>query len=307
MSHFFYARIGPKIDRASTACWRRPGSLDCLVRVGRMFGVCITPEAFIKYMDIFCEQRSTGEARLRFDLGDGEAGIVGTVRGPFSAYSSTLPSSYAIRQGRCVVVDPCYWTPALPFHYEVEVKADGSEFQFQWGIRWCVPHRGDIRLGGKRFVFRAIEFDVMASGDVELSLRRLRELKTGLIVPAPNDALCQLATKHGILLFAVGDMTDESLCHLNGYAGVHFATGCRHGTDLLTVSPAGDSRGHIELLDANQVEESDGGGVRHGRPQFISRRTTARGIDDLRDACDALQRDMARFGQFAGYLITTDS
>ena len=270
-------------------------------------GVVIATYAIGEAMDIFCEQRSTGEARLRFDVGNPESDVAGTVRGPFSAFSSTLPSTHSIRQGRCVVVDPCYWTPTLPFHYEVEVAADGKEYQFQWGIRWCVPHRDDLRLGGKRFVFRAIEFDVMGSGDVEASLGLLRELKTGLIVHSPSDELCQLATERGVILFAAGEATDSSLGHLNRHAGVHFASGFRRGTDLLAVSRPSESHGHIELLDEDELKQSVGGGDRHGRPQFISRPASASGINDLRDACDALQRDMARFGQFAGYLITSDS
>src|SRR5262245_38749174 len=60
------------------------------------------------------------------------AEISGSLRGPSSAYARTLASDFRVVPygilpatgafGEIVVVDPCYWTPALPFFYELNLN-----------------------------------------------------------------------------------------------------------------------------------------------------------------------------------------
>src|SRR5687767_11537466 len=47
-----------------------------------------------------------------------------SILGPKCAYARTLPSEYSNIEGQSeiVVQEPCYWTPELPFLYELTVK-----------------------------------------------------------------------------------------------------------------------------------------------------------------------------------------
>jgi hypothetical protein len=49
--------------------------------------------------------------------------IEGLITGPYCAYARTLPATYPIRSGQVSIVDPCYWTPELPFLYQIEATA----------------------------------------------------------------------------------------------------------------------------------------------------------------------------------------
>ena len=157
-------------------------------------------------MHIECSAQTAGSVVVSF--GANASAVEGSIRGPFSKYARTLPSTTAIRLGRCKIVDPCYWTPSTPFLYEVTVSGDtGSECktQFMWGIRRCLPHRNDLILNGKRFVFRAIK---PASMDIDLT--ELRELSSGLVLSHTDEKLCELASESGVMIFFDGEWVGET-------------------------------------------------------------------------------------------------
>ena len=224
--------------------------------------------------------------------------VQGTVRGPFCKYSRTLPSTYPITDNLARVVDPCYWTPRLPFRYEITASfTDGEgntqEHQFLWGLRRCEPHKDKLRLDGKGFVVRGVQ----ATDNIDLEL--LRELSAALVVTRADDPLCQQASEMGILVIdQAGKQQGDSPIQA-WPAAVHFSAGPRADVpaDVLTISS--DSDGNVLLCN-----EADVPGPPTARPIFVERRVESHDVADMRKACDTLQKDMAQIGQFAGYIIS---
>ena len=255
-------------------------------------------------MDVFCDERTAGHARVRF-LVDTGTEITGTIRGPFCKYARTLPSTFPIRDGQAIVVDPCYWTPRLPFRYEVTVSTTTTDQvthdQFLWGIRHCIPHRNHIFLDGKRYVLRAIE----PPADQQVDLAKFRELASGLVVQTPSENLCEAASEYGVMIVAMAAVAPDACRSANRHAAVHF---CRRNTnvdrcDIVSLADTEGARGTVvsmkecDLSNAHQNLDF---------PVFVRRQASRASIEDLRRSCDALQRDVATHGQFAGYIITVD-
>ena len=250
-------------------------------------------------MNIFCEERIAGRAQIRITAPSASA-INGTIRGPFCRYATTLPSTFPVRDGKCVIVDPCYWTPNLPFQYVVEVDVADEQgglkpVKLDWGIRWCLPHRSDLRLNGKRFVFRAI---TMPEADVDLPA--LRELHCGLIVQEPSVEFVTAASEQGVMLFDRAAVSPAENASRNGYAALHFVGPGTEGARCDTLSVGAEDSHAIRMVDFQQLGKEP---VGEDRPTFICRAYDGGGLAEMRKACDELQRDAAAFGQFAGYLI----
>ena len=255
-------------------------------------------------MDIYCDQRSASHARIRFHSADTDDGIRGTIRGPFCKYARTLPTSFPIRDGQAIVVDPCYWTPRMPFRYEVTVSVASTsgknDRQFLWGLRCCVPHKNNLYLDQKRYVVRAIS---APEKDVDLSY--LRELSCGLVVDTPTDDLCDAASEVGVMIIQTATLSSGSLRAASQHAAIHFALGeseCDFNwTNVLPLSRILDDENSIIRMVDEQTATS---GMHADRPIMVRRESLATQVSDLRRACDELQRDLAPYGQFVGYLVT---
>lgn len=249
-------------------------------------------------MDIYSLSRTVTQANIKFV--DGRAGVVrGSVRGPFCRFSRTLPTTHQITDGDAVIVDPCYWTPSMPFRYEITLQVDGVDGitrdpTFLWGMRWCVPHKQDLRLNGKRFVVRAIQ-----PKHLEFDLSLLRELSCALMIDSPSDELCESASDLGVVIIDSSTESANLVREMNRHASVHFAcTTTSTRSDVLSASYDAHSNSHIIVAtEGNEMESGD-------RPTFVQRQIASGDITDMRRACDSLQRDLAKFGQFAGYVIT---
>ena len=77
--------------------------------------------------------------------------------GPTCAYARTLASTFRGRvlDGESVqflVTEPCYWSPAMPFLYELRNGGDGQTHAL--GLRQLIAHGRNLRLGGERIVLR---------------------------------------------------------------------------------------------------------------------------------------------------------
>ena len=261
-------------------------------------------------MDIFCESRSVSLAELRVDDDSGSQ-IHGEIRGPFCRYARTLPASYPIRNGRAKVIDPCYWTPSLPYRYELKLHVDRLDggtvmHQFLWGLRWCVPHKADVWLNGKRYVLRAISLASEDAGEVDLL--QLRQLACSLMLKSPTNEICEEASDLGVMLFATSDSSTADIRQWGKYPAVHFAFAKPNPkTDLVlcaatTVEPSGSQ---IQVLDETALTALNSTDT--CRPRFVHRIVEPSSLSDMRKSCDWLQRDVASMGQFAGYLISANA
>jgi hypothetical protein len=113
--------------------------------------------------------RVTVYARLREPPADGRYALRGTIRGPHCLYSTTLQTTADFKDAgpgetllaKALVVDPCYWTPELPFLYDVEVELlrEGkvtARARREFGMRDLAVRGRFLYLNGKRFVPRGV-------------------------------------------------------------------------------------------------------------------------------------------------------
>lgn len=288
-------------------------------------------------LDIFYGAMSPQVARVfaRLKRAEGEAGadwtLSGHVRGPQCDYTRTLPATIPFRDlgpgatmlAQAVVPDPCYWSPSLPHLYQlhVELRHEGrtiDTFERLWGIRPLGPHGRDFLLAGKRWVMRGVRRDQVAIED----LPRWRETGAVLVQENPTEELCAQASKVGVFILA---LVEQEAAERNAYlrrlarfpsvAGavlegpVDFESLRALTPNLLYGErvPAGsslaaDSPAAFVYCEWDGAKLDDHPAI--GKPIVFARRVSATGeLSDARAACDGLQRDLAPFGDFAGYVV----
>jgi hypothetical protein len=256
-------------------------------------------------MEIYCSSRSANSATVHFFVPDASE-IQGTLRGPFCKYSHTLPSTLPIRDGKAIVVDPCYWSPRLPFRYEIKLTyltdTGKHEFQAMWGIRWCVPHRGNLLLDGKGYVLRAVEWRD------EFTLESYREHACALLTQQRlSPEAYELASELGVVVVDTDTTTfdgEQSTQAIALKPAVHALHRSGTKTDALSLSGE-DTNLAVRILDevALRAREASDGSL----SILAQRKRDATSLSDMRRECDKLQSDLASVGQFSGYLITTKS
>lgn len=255
-------------------------------------------------MKIQCVDRCEGQATIRFTLEHGVAtqSINGIVRGPFCQRSRTLPSNHRVESGRAVVVDPCFWTPKLPFLYEVQLQHEtpsGIEsVEFQFGIRWCVTDDSNIRLDGKCHVVRA----VAPKGPIDLDA--VQASSASLLLHRYDAALCKAASEQGVMVVCLDLLSDVQAEEAQQYPALQFARETPAlSTDILPLAVA-PTRHKVCLTEESAVLQ--GNDYAAEPPRFLLRRGVDLSVSEMRRECDQLQRDYAKFGQFAGYLIDSE-
>lgn len=251
-------------------------------------------------MRIHCTDRCEGQATVHFSLGDAmlSQSITGKLRGPFCEHSRTLPSNFVVEHGRAVVVDPCFWTPKLPFLYEAQLRHDSAAgsvmVDFQFGLRWCITERNGLRLNGKPYVVRA----VTASSDPDLAA--FRAASASLVMPQYSEQTCLAASKLGVLVICIDPLADDQSAAIQRFPAVHFAR-AELSPDIIPLVEDSPRKHHVCLTEESTLNETTD--YAREAPRFIVRRIGNGSISELRKECDWLQRDTASIGQFAGYLI----
>lgn len=235
-----------------------------------------------------------------------------------------------------VVPDPCFWTPELPFQYRAELEVVDHGMIISHHTAVVGIHRRGVRdrelfFDAKRFVLRG-SFRHYAEGVPEnVELDFARQTVTAAIVAWPSDALCQLASRKGMLL--VADMR-AALAHvtrrhavervraLAQWPAVIMAIFDDESLPLIELSrsvrnllisqyiPLGDfstavrNQAQVVFAEVGQPEEFAARFKNHDRPVLAVRRLNEPAtMEAARAACDALQRDLAPHGDFAGYVV----
>jgi hypothetical protein len=257
--------------------------------------------------------------------------IVGRVRGPECRYAHTLPTNHSFTDlgagttllARAFVPDPCFWSPDLPALYRVSLEvrrrtANGGEeivhrAERELGLRWLGTRGGSFYLEGKRWVLRGVS----ARCVFETPLSEWRSAGAAMLVNRPSDELCREAGREGVLLvpYTVPDQTE--LRRLSQWASVGIAGGVAIAPDSLRSSPnlilaGGDLTGDVEsgssshtrFVNADRLVTDSRLAREHAAPVIaVRRREGIRSLDEARAEVDFLQRDLAPFGDFAGYVI----
>lgn len=268
-------------------------------------------------------------ARLERSQLDEVGQLSGTLSGPSCQYAATLPATFSfVDRGpgesvlaEAAVPEPCFWTPQMPHLYQADVQLRLGEkvlFQVQrtFGIRPLGIGGQSLRYHGKAWVLRGVRAEELSSID----LREWHDAETAMLVRNPDDALCEMASRLGVLIVAdLASADPGELRRLSRWPAVGVVAMPDSGAiDLAQlgrnvvpaqriaadepVLPASWARAAIcELGEADRVPE----GVADCAIPLIAFRPAGKlkDVAEGRAACDRLQRDLARYGQFAGYIV----
>jgi hypothetical protein len=290
-------------------------------------------------VNVTCRSVTEHEARLMVWLAEiaarPVAEISGTLTGPHSAYARTLTTDFRMELfappknsaacGEFVVVDPCYWTPSLPFLYELALDvrfADGETMTLRRdvGLRRWQASGPNFRLERVRTVLRG----AAASANDVAVLHVARDHEAALLVATPGDEFCRAASRMGVGLMADVRRADAAreLHRLSQHASVLVAlcdgdpeapSGSSLSRPLLAVAIAASAKEDVAdaaaWADMVAVELSPSErppawlasynqpavAIRHGEASADLRRA--------RTACDRLQAELAPEFNLAGYFV----
>jgi hypothetical protein len=288
---------------------------------------------------VTCRSVTEHEARLMVWLAEIDARpvaeISGKLTGPHSAYARTLTTDFLLESfaptknmaacGEFVVVDPCYWTPSLPFLYELTVDvhfASGETITLRRdvGLRRWQASGPNFRLERVRTVLRG----ATASAHDPAILEVARDHEAAILVTTPGDEFCRAASRMGVGLVADVRRTDATreLHRLSQHVCVLVAL-----CDGAPEAPGGSSLSRPLLAVAISASSKEGGAdaaawadmvavelspgerppvwlatynqpvvaIRHGETSADLRRA--------RTACDRLQAELAPEFNLAGYFV----
>lgn len=320
-------------------------------------------------LHVFFGEATDTLARVYVELTGPDASqcqITGVVVGPRCEYAKTLPARLPLRsrpdgdspRAEAVIPDPCFWTPRMPFLYDVQidVRCSGQTLYTErrpLGIRRLGVRGRDLFLDGRRIVLRAIsdrcltEFAETVEAPTNV-VAACHDSEAALLQTVPRDALCDAASRLGALLLVdcrggvaeidcrsgvletdgpedaesgalAGEGVARKLNRVSRWpsAAIAVLTGVQNVARadiprnlLLAQRVAGDEAAtvapwvHLVLLEANDAAAIAERAADFDLPILAYRPlATARSIHAARAACDQLQRDLAPYGDFAGYIV----
>ncbi|HEX5105262.1 MAG TPA: hypothetical protein VFV87_15690 [Pirellulaceae bacterium] len=256
--------------------------------------------------------------------------LSGQVRGPRCKLAQTLPTTSPLVDlgpgptllARALVPDPVFWSPDLPAIYDVTVNLlRGTEIlataQRQIGLRSLGVRDRDLLLNGKRWVLRGVSADSTTS-------RNVTDWHDAAAVYVHDDSpvALRVASESGVLAMSVvlGEHLNWRIRLLANYPAVAICVPDRLPADFrkaqavpnlilaqrlsrdatLTRQPWAD----VVLVTADDTDLVRQAVASIDAPIIAARyRRPPADIATARAACDALQRDLAPLGQFAGYVV----
>ena len=294
-------------------------------------------DALLADLEVFFGTATEAEVSVYAQLPDGvlsdDLKLAGCVAGPSSNYAHTLQASVALhdlgpgatRLAEARVPDPCFWSPETPYVYEVTVEVRRGEevlatAQQSLAIRRLGVDGRSLFLDAKRWVPRAARGSLASLEQVEI----YRSAALGFIVDNPTDKLCEHATRDGILLAAC--TSDEpasvvdALKRLSRFGAVGLvmvenppedAEAMRRAARNVILCERRCDAGETPVAswaDAVVYEVQDmkrAAAFAHDCPQPVIAWRSVDASEPLnaRAECDALQRDLAPHGDFAGYFV----
>lgn len=250
--------------------------------------------------------------------------------GPTCEYARTLASTFrgrALDNGsvQFLVTEPCYWSPAMPFLYEVRrIGGDGQTHSL--GLRQLIAHGRNLRLGGERVVLRGT---TCGSLDEE-AVRRAHATESAVFVISDEGDLAA-ASRLGTFVLAQPDESAGDLATLVAQLSWHPAAAALvldheqlHAAARSPLPRCGILLGQLfdarAWGDANDIAPNAnfvGVMLEEGErpPEWMS--TCGRPVVAIRDgaayadfhqaraACDRLQAELAPAFDLAGYFVRT--
>lgn len=284
--------------------------------------------------------RAVVHVRLAGDHEFAGLSLSGTVRGPRCRRGHTLPATYRLVEAfnrpqvggvdkrlhaEALLTDPVFWSPDWPALYDLTVElCQGMQvidrLQQAMGLRPLTVGDQNLTYAGKTWVLRGVRRD----HDLNHVIDACSGAAAALMAPAQrlDEGLLKEASEQGVLVIA--QLSDRAtaaaeLRRLSRFAAVAIAT-LPPESEPFFGDVAGDivlahvmGQGHLEMpasdvrLVLSQVGEPESfarWAKALSRPVIACRPlATTVSIAEARRECDRLQRDLAPYGQFAGYIV----
>jgi hypothetical protein len=259
-----------------------------------------------------------------------DAKLHGTISGPSCLYAQTLPASFRFVDrslgdmllAEAILPDPCFWTPGLPYLYQVDIQLRQgtnvlAEVSRHFGIRPLGTRGKNLVYAGKRWVLRGSAW--WASPPT--SLQEWHDAELAMIIAPPEENMAVETSKVGVFVVMVATQyhhlppTKPQWFSRNVSIGI-VIDGYRHdivGPNLLQAQSFG-VEGPIEPEHWADIAwcEVDDPAIFAARAKDCQIPIVAfRTVDcvrfnpaEMRQKCDQLQADLAPYGDFAGYVCS---
>ncbi|HEY2893960.1 MAG TPA: hypothetical protein VGJ16_07100, partial [Pirellulales bacterium] len=169
---------------------------------------------FADGLELFFGDASDAHARVyaQFQTSEREGlTLAGRLRGPTCAYAHTLQTTLQFADrgpgpsllAESYVLEPSFWTPDLPHLYraELELRRAGeviARIERPFGMRPLGAIGRKLMFDSRRWVLRGLL--AYEAGSTDLQTWRASSL--AMVVHNPSDALCDEASRLGVLLVA---------------------------------------------------------------------------------------------------------
>jgi hypothetical protein len=278
--------------------------------------------------------REATESSVRVTLAaNGDADLSGEweLYGPRYEYGRTLASTFrgrATEAGRVefLVTEPCYWSPAMPFLYELRrtgAWADGETHCF--GLRQLIAHGRNLRLGGERIVLRGAAYQGLDADTAS----RAHAAECAVALSATDEFEFSAASRLGAFVLLDATLFDGDLATLlervSWQPGVAVVTLSRERLELARELP-GRAAGILPAQQFDSLNWGDANSIASGvavivamladgerppawmaacgRPVVAIRLGTAYAdFEEARAACNRLQAALAPEFDLAGYFV----
>jgi hypothetical protein len=281
-------------------------------------------------LQLIVTERNEHQARVRLvpNEGSGVAQVSGVIRGPYCEFTKTLTADFAFRPTaindavEALVMEPCYWTPQLPFWYDLRLKMklqDGTESEenLTAGIKRFYCEGRNLRLESKRIVLRGCKVDSPTEND----WRAARKFETVLVVTDSAEDVCQTARRLGVPLIVdmrSNQLTADRMIELDWYPAVflvlvnadQLAEIGSHSPRQIFVAvalsaddPQPSGNCDAIVVELKQGERPPAWVATCDKPVIAIRKDSASEIKTARGGCDRLQAELAPEFDLAGYFV----
>ena len=292
--------------------------------------------ASLELLDVYFDELSPNRAGIgaRLAAGDvlGGYSIVGQVRGPRCSRGSTLPATYRLTnqsneqalRASAIITEPVFWSPDWPALYDVTVELRrGSAVIDQTtrtiGLRPLGIAGSNLTYAGKTWVLRGVH----RLSSLAEALEECARHSAALVAPVEliDWGMLSDASEKGVLtvVLLTASETEEEIRLCSQYAAAaigvlppKYAPSRRIPSGNLLLAhhvrqgdeePAADA---AWLILGEVLEEATfaSWAATLKRPVIAYRELwEPPDVGPARAECDRLQRDLAPYGQFAGYIV----